>query len=1203
MNPRKLLSMLAVMALACGGLMYSQHLAHADDPGRSIPSVTATSSAPGEISVTWSAPSDQDTLKDYRLTYGVMNNGVGFTTYTAANSSTGGNVYPGRNATSYTITGLDAGVYGVQVRARYEDWENGAFRASGSVTVAGPPEASDVDTKDSGNRPRSPIPRQTATVTIIDDPTPEPQIAPQQSDLVDLTTLSNVVVSSINQAGSSSHQLNAGDEVAYRVGAIPNDHGNGDGYNITGIKIALSDFVRGTDGVTVRIIQEFNSLDSSGSLINIQPMSSLGTNPLIGYFSSSFDADTGVLSMSTASDIKFAGSAYPHCTVTRPGTPASTNNDCRNLDYSQFTRGQGFYVVIEATRGSFSVLHAGAGYGKQVAHDLDADLTWGISGSSYKRGPAGWQALTDSPAARMLVTAEKRSIVAATSPPTPVPTRPPAPSVSATSYRVGRWQSVDLDSTGGTDKASFGHGTYRVSLSRDTTYRIEFRTANTYTSADSFGAAVWFKNLAIDRGSALLGSPVYVYESKCSDATITDLDYCPLEDIVDDTTKPVFSTTKFAFNDTSLDAVFSDTRLVYHDFRTPAVLAANGAEHCNEESEYDDVACVYSYDYPRNYYLDAGLGFGSGGDYGRMQFRITRLSDQSLTGMTALREEGTCRGADMSSSTRITEECIPSSGLLDSFVLVAGTPANSINDTPAVTGEATKDDEIHFPGDVDWFSVHTPEDNECDFTAAGRDVGGNSASGLRMRIFALPGGALKAPSRGSLRRSIVNHSSDEESILEITGSRAGGYTITGNCSAPPPPPPPRVSSSSRVDDGDRTQFNYDDFKPSWTIRFVSPPIPPRPEPAFYGEIDVSRSRSRTADGAFEHYRDSDHFKVTTDGASRVEVVLSARSATVPAHMYGALSIPSTRLNPIDMSRASIAGVQCTNDGGVAPGTSPARSTEITISFSPATPRVGVAFTATLNDPGGQVSGTPTWLWSSSDSATGTFTEISEATSATYTPVAEDEGKYLRAKATFRSAPFFQFMTKVEVARFPVQTSVHTSPDFAKDTETLAVDEHANAGTAVGTVAAIDDDGDRLTYSVSGRDAAAFNEDFSLNASTGAITVKTGGSVDYDYRRSYTVTISVTDGEDSSGNDESTATTDDEVTVTINVTDVRETIPKNSMAWAPGTYALSGNIHSFSVDNKECFFIYVGAASSITKWTVGGYRLTVTDKGTPPPFSE
>ena len=574
-----------------------------------------------------------------------------------------------------------------------------------------------------------------------------------------------------------------------------------------------------------------------------------------------------------------------------------------------------------------------------------------------------------------------------------------------------------------------------------------------------------------------------------------------------------------------------------------------------------------------------------------------------MTGMTALREEGTCRGplADMSSSTRITEECIPSSGLLDSFALVAGTPANEINDTPAVTGEATKDHEIHFSGDVDWFSVHTPEDNDCDFTAAGRDVDGNSASALRMRIFALPGGALKAPSRGSLRRSIVNHSSDEESILEITGSGAGGYTITGSCSAPPPPPPARVSGSNHVDDGQRTQFNYDDYKPSWKLRAGPPPIPRRAEPAFYGEIDVSRSRSRTADGAFEHYRDTDHFKVTTDGASRVEVVLSARTATVPAHMYGAKSVPSTRLNPIDMSRASIAGVQCTNDGGVAPGTSPAQSTEITISFSPATPRVGVAFTATLNAPGGQYSNTTRWQWSSSDSATGAFTEISEATSATYTPVAADDGKYLKAKATFPGGTFGTSITREKIARFPVQTSAHTSPDFAKDTETLAVEEHANAGTAVGTVAAIDDDGDRLTYSVSGsdRDIADFNEDFSLNASTGAITVRTGGSVDYDYRRSYTVTISVTDGEDSSGSDESTATTDDEVTVTINVTNVRETIPRNTMAWVPESVTSPGNIHSFLVDNEECFFIYVGAASSISKWTVGGYRLTVTDKGTPP----
>ena len=74
--------MLAFMTLACaslGTLMYSQHLAHASDPDKSIPAIEVQSAAPGEISVTWSEPPHRYGLKDYRLTYGVMNNGEAFT--------------------------------------------------------------------------------------------------------------------------------------------------------------------------------------------------------------------------------------------------------------------------------------------------------------------------------------------------------------------------------------------------------------------------------------------------------------------------------------------------------------------------------------------------------------------------------------------------------------------------------------------------------------------------------------------------------------------------------------------------------------------------------------------------------------------------------------------------------------------------------------------------------------------------------------------------------------------------------------------------------------------------------------------------------------------------------------------------------------------------------------------------------------------
>ena len=112
--------------------------------------------------------------------------------------------------------------------------------------------------------------------------------------------------------------------------------------------------------------------------------------------------------------------------------------------------------------------------------------------------------------------------------------------------------------------------------------------------------------------------------------------------------------------------------------------------------------------------------------------------------------------------------------------------------------------------------------------------------------------------------------------------------------------------------------------------------------------------------------------------------------------------------------------------------------------------------------------------------------------------------------------------------------------------TLRVNENAATSTVVGTVAAADPDNDTLTYSVSGREAAEFNQVFAMSTSTGETSVKSGASLNYEEKRSYSITVNVTDGKDSDGNAESTAATDDSVPVTIRVNNIDE----------PGTISLS-----------------------------------------------
>ena len=105
--------------------------------------------------------------------------------------------------------------------------------------------------------------------------------------------------------------------------------------------------------------------------------------------------------------------------------------------------------------------------------------------------------------------------------------------------------------------------------------------------------------------------------------------------------------------------------------------------------------------------------------------------------------------------------------------------------------------------------------------------------------------------------------------------------------------------------------------------------------------------------------------------------------------------------------------------------------------------------------------------------------------------------------------------------------------------TMEVNENADAGAVVGQTSAADPDYDSVTYSVSGADAAGFNQVFAINASTGEITVKSGASPNYEVKRSYSITVNVTDGEDASGNAESPALTDDSVSATIRVKNIDE----------------------------------------------------------------
>ena len=117
---------------------------------------------------------------------------------------------------------------------------------------------------------------------------------------------------------------------------------------------------------------------------------------------------------------------------------------------------------------------------------------------------------------------------------------------------------------------------------------------------------------------------------------------------------------------------------------------------------------------------------------------------------------------------------------------------------------------------------------------------------------------------------------------------------------------------------------------------------------------------------------------------------------------------------------------------------------------------------------------------------------------------------------------------------------------------FSLDENTESNTLVGTVAACEPHGDSLTYSVGGTDVAKFNKVFDLNASTGEITVKSGASPNYEAYNSYSLTVTVTDTEDSS---------DATIPMSITVRNVDE----------PGTVTLSTSSPQVGVQLRASLF--------------------------------
>ena len=207
----------------------------------------------------------------------------------------------------------------------------------------------------------------------------------------------------------------------------------------------------------------------------------------------------------------------------------------------------------------------------------------------------------------------------------------------------------------------------------------------------------------------------------------------------------------------------------------------------------------------------------------------------------------------------------------------------------------------------------------------------------------------------------------------------------------------------------------------------------------------------------------------------------------------------------------------------------------TVTLAPTQPAARSPVNATLTDPDGSISST-SWQWqSSSDGSTG-WANVGTH-SASYTPPDADVDYYLRATASYTDGAGGS-KTATGTTTQKVQTGTNRPPTFDDGQDTIReVAEDAAANANVGDeVEASDLDNDDLAYSLTGQDAGLFT----IETGTGQVKVKTGTTLDYEgTRNSYTVVVKVTDSKNAAGVTEQTATTDDTIIVTINVTNVDE----------------------------------------------------------------
>ena len=171
------------------------------------------------------------------------------------------------------------------------------------------------------------------------------------------------------------------------------------------------------------------------------------------------------------------------------------------------------------------------------------------------------------------------------------------------------------------------------------------------------------------------------------------------------------------------------------------------------------------------------------------------------------------------------------------------------------------------------------------------------------------------------------------------------------------------------------------------------------------------------------------------------------------------------------------------------------------------PEVGTAIGTTLTDPDGEAT-VETWTWYTSKAADPVvgnlfhWNVVADQTTASYTPLAADEGKYLWVHVEYTDTQGDTNKDEDAKSENPVRAEVssgaNASPDFQVPTDTRTVPESTAVGANVGLpVTATDTDNDIVTYELieAPRPNDGDDEFFDIDKESGQITV--AQNLDYD----------------------------------------------------------------------------------------------------------